>query len=364
LLSRTATLGRWHYFGLASTFILVSMAARPPLTDGRNHDLPQGALLWRVDMTNAGYPRHPSESFKNTFGSGMSGLSFLDGNTLIATFITSEPDTLRNQHEGRPDTFRLRLHAVVFEAATGTIQAQHDWPATNPNDGVIATFDEKIVIRTGDKINQYSSKLEFLRGLDVSLALPPEHRIFDFVVTPSGHFIQVKLLSRTGLDYLCVNADSFEVVRSPSGASGSKVQDCTGHENIRDEIIQFRYNDADAELLRGNGQPYCVLPVESRRYLSRPTFSSDGQRVALTAAVIHNVLELLGPYQWEYVRQVLVFDLQRCRLICEVEVKKSKKNQDSRLALSGDGSLLGIFRDGVVEIYRIPGTPTTQSEAQ
>src|SRR2546428_3792226 len=75
---------------------------------------------WVIDLSTLGYPTHPSENFSKTFGVPPTTLAFADSEHLVVTFISSDPGT-PSEREGRPDSFRLRLHIVVFESRTGEV---------------------------------------------------------------------------------------------------------------------------------------------------------------------------------------------------------------------------------------------------
>jgi hypothetical protein len=110
----------------------------------RNAEVP----AWVINLSGLGYPTHPSKTFSKTFGVLPTTLTFADSEHLVVTFISSDPGGPSEQ-EGRPDSFRLRLHVIVFEVQAGQVDTQRDWPAPNPNDGLVAGHDGRLVVRVG-----------------------------------------------------------------------------------------------------------------------------------------------------------------------------------------------------------------------
>src|SRR5216683_572213 len=109
---------------------------------------------WVMDLKTLGYP-----VISKTFGVPPTTLAFADPEHLVATFISSDPGTPSEQ-AGRPDSFKLRLHAVVFDARTGKVGTTSDWSTLGARDGVVTAHNGRVMIAAGDRLTLYSTTLE------------------------------------------------------------------------------------------------------------------------------------------------------------------------------------------------------------
>jgi hypothetical protein len=148
-------------------------------SQARNAEVP----AWVINLTGLGYPTHSSKNFSKTFGVPPTTLAFADSEHLVVTFISSDPGTPSEQ-EGRPDSFRLRLHVIVFEVRTGQVDTQRDWPTPNPNDGLVAGHDGRLVVRAGDNLTLYDTTLKALKETDTAPGDRPNERLFAVFTSP------------------------------------------------------------------------------------------------------------------------------------------------------------------------------------
>lgn len=148
-------------FGLLLVLVIIGIeaAAQVPGTD---------APSWVKDLGIVGYPSHSSEKFSKTFGTPPMNIAFADPEHLVVTFISSDPDS-PHEREGSPDSFRLRLHIVVVESRTGEVDTKRDWLTPNPNDGVVAGHDGKVVVRDGNKLTVFDTTPKALKEIDTAL---------------------------------------------------------------------------------------------------------------------------------------------------------------------------------------------------
>ena len=168
---------------------------------------------WTRDLRTLGYPAHPSENFSRTFGVPPTKLAFADQEHLVATFISADPGA-PSEHEGRPGSFRLRLHIVVFESKTGEVDTKDGWSTPNPNDGVVAAHDGKVVVRSGNKLTVFSTRLETLKETDTALGTRPNGRLFRVFSSPSGRFLLLEFTPNVQTEYSWMNADTLETIHS------------------------------------------------------------------------------------------------------------------------------------------------------
>jgi hypothetical protein len=347
---------------------------------------------WVIDLSTLGYPTHPSENFSKTFGVPPATLSFADSEHLVVTFISSDPGT-PSEREGRPDSFRLRLHIVVFESRTGEVDTKRDWPTPNPNDGVVAGHDGKVVVRAGDELVLYDATLKALKETDTAA---PDHRpggrLFTIFSSPSGRFLLLEFSPSIQTEYSWMNADNLGTVHSfsenlfPQTISDTEVvgwripasrpselvirtPDEPGRvialpnygsnkvAFVREGTIAIESGYSPIQLVQTDGTLIESITPHTREYFSRITPSAEGHRFAFTGSRIRNTLEILEPHQtWEYVQRVYIYDMPTHSFVCGVKVKHSARNQDFPLALSPDGSTLAFLDGESLKVYRTPPT--------
>lgn len=346
------------------------------------------APSWVTDLRTLGYPTHPTESFSRTFGVPPTKLAFADPKHLVVTFISSDPST--SEREGRPDSFRLRLHVIVFESRTGKVDTKRDSSTPNPNDGVVAAHDGKVVVRAGDLLTLYDTTLEALKETDTASNHGPNARLFTVLSSPTGRFLLLEFIRSGETEYSWMSADDLETIHSfsdrlfPLAISDKEIggwrrinprevefvirkPDSTGRAiplpNYRSNALTFVNQHAfvieagyfPMPLIRADGTIIETITHPSHDFFSRVTPSAEGQRFAFTRSRILNVWEILSPHQqWEYVQRVNVYDMPTHTFVCDVKVRHSAKNSNFPLALSQDRSMLGFLDGESLKVYRLP----------
>jgi hypothetical protein len=344
---------------------------------------------WVVDLSALGYPTHPSENFSKTFGVPPTTLGFADSEHLVVTFISSDPGA-PSEREGRPDSFRLRLHIVVFESRTGEMDMKRDWPTPNPNDGVVAGHDGKVVVRAGDELTLYDTTLKALKETDTAPDHRPGGRLFTIFSSPTGRFLLLEFSPHTHTEYSWMNADTLGAVHSFTenlfALSISDFEICgwrstSPHQSefvirkpdepgrvvvlpnnhstkvafVNDDTIAIESGYSPTPLVRTNGTLIESITPHTRESFSRVTPSAKGHRFAFTGSRIRNASEILAPHQtWEYVQRVYVYDMPTHTFVCDVKVKHSLRNRDFPLALSPNGSTLAFLGGESLKVYRLP----------
>lgn len=344
---------------------------------------------WVTDLKTLGYPAHLTESFSKAFGFPPATLAFADPEHLVATFISSDPGTPSEQ-PGRPESFKLRLHAVVFDSRTGKVRTTRDWSTPNANDGMIAAHNGEVVIRAGDRLILYTTNLEPLKKTDTAPNHRPNEGLFKVFTSPTGHFVLLEFLRGNGREYTWMDADNLETLHSfsdslfPVSISDKEI---VGWRRIATREVEFviekpgepgrviplskhRSNDlifvnqdtfvtgADNSrmaLIQADGTLIETITPHNHDFLSRVTPSADGYRFGFTGSSIRNRWEILSPHdQWEYVRRVIVYDISARAFICDLKVRHSAKNQEFRLALSPNGEMLAFLDGGSLKVYHLP----------
>ena len=348
-------------------------------------DLP----LWVVDLKTLGYPPHPTENFSKTFGSPPTKLAFADPEHLVASFISADPGT-RSEREGRPDSFRLRLHIVVFDPRTGQVSPRRDWPTPNANDGVVDAHDGKVIVRSGDRLTLYGTTLEVLKERELTPNHGPNEGLLNVLTSPTGRFVLLEFLHGDRREYRWMDADNLETLQSfsdnlfPLSISDKEIGGWRHAASREPEFVirkpdepgrtiplsEYRSNkvtfvDEDTIVIESDYSPMTLVRTDgtllekvtpqSHYFFSRVTPSVDGRRFAFTGSRIRNISEILYPHQqWEYVQRVTVYDISTHAFICDVQVRHSEKNRDFPLALSPNGSMLAFLDGGSLKVYKLP----------
>jgi len=335
---------------------------------------------WSKDLKTVGYPTRLTENFSKTLGSPSTKLAFPDLEHVVMTFISADPGSPSEQ-AGRPDSFSLRLHVVVLESKSGEVDTKRDWRTPNPNDGVIAGHDGKIVVRTENKLTLYDTRLEALKGTDT------KRSIRDFS-SPSGRFLLLEFGSGIRAQFGWMNTETLEILHSfsdsldPQTISDTKVvgwrlplgrpyelvirtPDDAGQvinpsgapgpvAFVNEDTLATGSGYSPLQLIRTDGTLIESIAPRSHDFFSRVTPSADGHRFAFTGSTISNATEILSPRQtWEHVQRVNVYDLSTHTLVGDIKVNHSARNRDFPLALSSNGTML-VFLDGeCLKLYRL-----------
>jgi hypothetical protein len=343
---------------------------------------------WVMDLKTLGYPVHPTENFSKTFGVPPTTLAFADPEHLVATFIS--PDLgVPSEREGRPDSFRLRLHAIVFDSRTGKVGTKRDWSTPNPNDGVITAHNGIVVIRAGDRLTQYSTTLEALKERDTAPNHGANEGLFRAFSSTTGRFVLLEFLRGSGREYAWMAADDLEIVHSfsdnisPVSISDKEIvgwRRVTSRESefviqrpdepgraiplskylskvifVNQDTLVIEAGYSPMLLIQRDGALIETITPHTHDSFSRVTPSADGRRLAFTGSSIRNRWEILSPHeQWEYVQRVIVYDISAHTFICDLKVRHSAKNQEFHLALSPNGSMLAFFDGESLKVYQLP----------
>lgn len=344
---------------------------------------------WVIDLSTLGYPTHPVENFSRTFGVPPTMLAFADSEHLVVTFISSDPGT-PFEREGRPDSFRLRLHVLVVEVRTGQVDTQRDWPTPNPNDGAIAGHDGRFVVRAGNNLTVYDTTLKVLGETDTAPGDKGNGRLFAVFTSASAHVLLLEFSPGIHAQFNWMNADTLETVHSfsdslyPQTISDTEIvgwripasrpselvirtPDEPGRvialPNYRSNRVAFVKEGTMAiesgyspiQLVRTDGTLIESITPHTHEFFGRITPSAEGHRFAFTGSRIRNTLEILEPHQtWEYVQRVHVYDMSTRNFVAHLKVNHSARNQGCPLVLSPTGSTLAFVDGESLKLYRLP----------
>jgi len=344
---------------------------------------------WVMDLKTLGYPGHPTENFSKTFGVPPTTLAFADPEHLVATFISSDPGTPSEQ-AGRPDSFKLRLHAVVFDARTGKVGTTSDWSTLGARDGVVTAHNGRVMIAAGDRLTLYSTTLEALKERDTAPNREANRGPSEAFTSPTGRFVLLEYLRGNESKYTWMDSDNLEPVHSFSDgffALAISDKEIIGWRQItlREKEFVIRKPDEPGRviplskygsnkvifvnqdtfvieagyspmpLVQTDGTLIETIGPHTHCFFSRVTPSADGHRFAFTGSSIRNLFEILSPHeQWEYVRRVFVYDISVHASIFDLKVRHSARNQEFHLALSPNGSMLAFVDGDKLKVYQLP----------
>jgi WD40 repeat protein len=336
---------------------------------------------------------------------------------IIVTFVTRVvPSSLPRRDQ--PDASSpLQLHALFIDARTGQVRTRREWPITSYWSRVVAATGGKFLVLTPDKLTLYAPDLETLKEIDLFLS----RRTFEdsrIHRSPDGKSVVIKSYDEGSGHYTFqwIDLDNLRVLRSwtenshenvwkgtedlvvSGGDSGSIYDDemvlyfGSGFFLIRKldsawRLVRFtrpvagvygfissqmlvaldtgdeRHRKARMTFVRTNGEVLFEQEFPQRGMLHGSTSSTDGRRLAQVAYKGKGGSALLDIGAHYSMNRVMVYDIPSRQWVYTLDAKKQGIKDTSGLALSPDGSMLGLInQDGILELYRIPETQTAPED--
>ena len=356
---------------------------------------PRRDAIWRFDLRSAGYAGSASRKEQWGFHLRPQPICF-SGDDLVATFITRENITTLT-HRDQPDDSRpLRLHGVFLDAQTGKISTIKEWSISRPGGGIIPVGHGEFAVLTPAMLALYSPNGDMLKQL--RLSSKQEASLWDLYSSPSGasilaeyHYPEVSLewidtasleVKQTWNDFLPGVSISDVELAFPK-ETYFESQKFTTHEVLIRGLIaplrtfckvrigweddegcgypQFISNDLISlwgphglALFRRTGEPVSRISFPKDEWIGSILYpSADGNRIAVTVWTHKGGSEVFDVSWHSVLKRVIVYDIPSRQWTYVLDAKKQKLRDISGLALSPDGSLIGILADGVVEVYRI-----------
>lgn len=100
------------------------------------------------------------------------------------------------------------------------------------------------------------------------------------------------------------------------------------------------------------------IALADDEWLGRPLYpSAGGSRFAVTVWTHKGGNAPLDIGYRNVLKRIVVYDLTRRQAVFALEAKQQKMKNVSGVALSPDGSLMGILTDGIVQVYQLPTIP-------
>lgn len=339
-------------------------------------------LLWRTDLRTIGYRKLKGwDEKKVNWWSNL--LAFTDEDTLVAGFITLDGPVKRLPTPGR-------LHAAFLEAETGQVRTTREWPLRS---SIVAELwagaDGKLLVRADHIVRLYAEDFVELKQRRIGQDKDEGYRPPYVRVSPSGRSLLTYGLGRDQINV--IDTDTLEVresrtdenvwVTSLNDSHVAGVSAGTGSEPLIRKLgsewqpvasavptgcsVPYFLNDATITLMGVACSSVVVVGLDGqllladelgRKYsVGKDVYPSrDQRRLAVVVAKWKGItIESLDMYKRPVPEQVVIYDLQIRRPIYSLRTKLLSE-PGLQLALSPDGSLLAIARDGIVEVYTLP----------
>jgi hypothetical protein len=308
---------------------------------------------------------------------------------------------------------------LFIDAATGKVRADREWPTASARSCILPSTGGKFVVFTPDKLVLYSPSLEFLKEFSLPLRHEGTWETWDLYCSPRGRYLLIRYdpksnaryraalhqailrrdndlrdrilaqaeegedlldtdqlsmlgswtvkvgphythlprsISDEGLLALGDNVERFDRPWRPvpgfSEPLGFFVNDeallALRWKNAR--LLGFDLRDTRGELLFKQDFP------ENGEIMAGPVRgSAGGQRFALAFDKGKGGIAALDIAPHYSLRRIIVFDIPSRQWIYKLDGKRQQITKISGLALSPDGSQLGIIdQDGVLKAYRLP----------
>jgi hypothetical protein len=349
---------------------------------------------WTIDLRKVGFTGFAAKREQWGINLRPDPLSFSGDQVLIATFITRETTTTLARRSQSTDLLPLRLHGVFLDATSGQVRTLREWSITRPRGGIISVVGGGFAVLTPSGVTLYSQDLEHLRDLKLSPA--EQSDLWDFHSSPSARSIVAEyhapdayfqwidtsslvprpvsiptvvfsisdddvaightpyLGSRGFLSEVLVRTDDGPwraICRMPSGQAGS----CGNPQFLNNEVLALRMPHGFSVVTKDGGDPLLKESFRADEWLGDPLYpSAGGKRFAVTIWAQKGGSAFLDISYHSILKRVVVYDLVSRRAVYSLDAKTAKMTGVSGVALSPDGSLMGLLTDGVVKVYQLP----------
>jgi len=373
----------------------------PPTTNARQKtkQLSSSDPVWQIDLRKFGYEawtRTKAERLITTYW--IDGIGFTDNQTIAVAWLTLDNSSgvrISEKHPPAPEP--AHLHAIFLDAATGTKKEQTEWPTMSFPVRFLTTYDGQFLICTAQTIQLFSSSLQLLRSLPVSVS--PSDRgcaspfKFAQVSSPSARSILFPSEDRGTKEEQLLNTESFATVslqlhgiRAFSddwviGTCGKPSQTCIARTTdegwhpfgayspnraagfLNNTTVLIATVNGGAVLALDGSQRF-TFTLPDHEFISRVITSVDGQRFAVLADRLRGLTSpTLDMYPFASNDRVIVYNITDGHAVFDNKVKGTSpwmpslgslnetKNQP---ALSPDGTLLAILSSAQLMLYKIP----------
>lgn len=367
--------------------------------------------LWTLDVRALGYGAlkwHRDEMIGMPVDVGP--LSFATGQDLAVTFVTREAPTGLPRRDSPSENLPYRLHGLFIDAKSGGLRATREWPTASERAGVIPVTRGNFLVLTPDKLILYSPEFQPLNELNILLSSRAHEEWWHINRSPNGKYLLVSYAEDSRYyGFQWIRLDDLKVLHSWKEDSkenlwkGKEDLNVLGgdHGPIYDDemVIPFRdfflmrkldgpwrlvrfarpvplgwgfgfLNDqvlvsarqgsewgdwkGSVALLRRDGEVMFERQLSDRELFTRLAPSDGGRRFAVATEEANGGSRVLDIAAHTPLKRIIVYDLPSHQWVDTLDARKQGIKKISGLALSPDGSLLGLIdQDGILELYRV-----------
>ena len=366
----------------------------------------------------------PPGSLYMLSGRAFSSLDFIDAHHLLFTF--HQPRLMRREvNDGRSDDDQI-IKAVVLRLPDGNVMASAEWRMHDRSRYLWPLGDGKFLIRQKNSYSLTDSSLQLHTYIEVATPVlstevspdgrilvvehqferhtPEQHRKLaeqaaQYGESPPAEDTQITLVNiatrevlaalRTELPiYLPITStgyvaatrdkedkaqDEFVVRYTPFGGDsvvlGKVASTCTPHENFLNQkalVIEScgpRSPDVYLDAWTTDGKKLWNGQRDGHLVWPNFAYSRNGNRFAVSLLYVSHLVDMLDSITDEDVRQQLVqvHDSAKGTLLLETTASPIL-TAGQNFALSADGELLAVLREGEIQIYKVPAAPPAETQ--
>ena len=326
----------------------------------------------------------------------MTSLWFIDNNTVVATFVTSEGKVGLSRHDRSDPNLPVQLRAIFLDASNGRVMSTQAWPSESRFAGIVATNGGSFITQRGVVLTRYSPDAQEVGRL----SLPPiQQDLLGWAAhtSPTGRNILFgihNLHTRDQTSWVWVDASSLEVVRSWTDAQSGSV-------GISDNSISmiacsfYPYRCDPSVELRSLATEWKTIAPIDRRPQSSPRFvnddtifisghpwkllQTDGTTVFTESAPFEGSMAIRSASGQRFMvpffqskggfpaldisahgelKTIAVYDAPFHTRSYKLKMIGPTIKDDTQFALSPDGSLLAILYDESIYLFHLPPIST------
>ena len=374
--------------------------------------------MWQLDVGGLGFA-NPHRPEMSTGPFPHDPVCYLASGQVVVTFVGRVTTVGLPQRGQPDVSLPFRLHALFIDATSGKVRAEREWPTASARSCVLPSTEGKFVVFTPDKLMQYSPNLALVRELDLPLRREATWDAWELHPSPGGRYLLISYDAKSNasldrvLDDAVKSRDNDLITRALAQAEAG--EDLVDTEELRilgNWTVRFGVDFAglpksisdqgvlvlgdklgrfdrpwepfpgrsrslgffinDQVLLALRSKPPRLLGFDLRDTHGQLLFKEDfpdngeilagpvrcgagGQRVAFAFIKGKGGISALDIAPHYSLKRIIVFDVPSRQWIYRLDGKRQRITKLSGLALSPDGSQLGIIdQDGVLKAYRLP----------
>ena len=353
--------------------------------------------VWTIDLAASGYQNDTSthDQYLDLRASN-EGVAFSDEGAMVAFFVTkAEIPELSNRKDAKLGS-PFRLRAVFVDIPGRKIKSTNDWPTRALPSWLMPTADGKLIIRTGDSLQLYSSQFSLVKERPLETS---GRRFESWYVrgSPSGKVVwldhedggsNVEVLDASSLQRLfgweqealgswfsvSDHAIAKRPVSSPQQVIIKSVGDqwrvlydagvggCVGEPSFVSDNMLITGPCDSVGLISTSGEVLMKDKIPKGEHIEGDVAASRNGKMAAVSLMRTKG----GAFDTSIRRSsttVLVYDLERRSVVLRVEVNPLPRSS-YHFALSPDGASLAVMTDSTVKIYDTKNTPAEHGETK